>query len=172
MKLCAAALAASLAVPAMAATPLAPEIAGAGFLVGTWRSDDGVVADAGQTSKGTSIISVEADGHALLRRDHTVTFDKSGKAAEDFSQVMLITPGNGTLMADYADGGGHVIHYVSATIISGKSVVLKSAPGAGPVFQLGYELKAPDTLTVTFGMIPPGQTELHAIAQGTLHRQP
>jgi hypothetical protein len=38
-----------------------------------------------------------------------------------------------------------------------------------PVFRLIHSL-AGDTLTVSFGMTPPGQTAFHPVASGTLHR--
>ncbi len=147
-------------------------LAGIEFLVGHWTSDDGKVADTGGTSKGSSDITPEANGHALLRRDHTDLFDAQGKPAGGFEQIMLIYPENGTLHADYTDGQ-HVIHYAGATVVPGKSVVFSSAANAGaPVFRLSYALQDARTLSIGFGMIPPGQTELREIARGTARKTP
>jgi len=169
------ALTLALAAPA-AAQPrpaLKPALAAVAFLVGDWKSDSGKVADTGGTSRGVSHITVEADGSALLRHDRNELFDAKGKPAGGFSQIMLIYPEGGTLRADYSDGEGHVIHYVSATVTPGRSVVFNGAvqPGA-PTFRLSYELSAPGDLTVDFGMTAPGGGELHRIATGTLHRAP
>jgi hypothetical protein len=166
----AAALAACVAVPAVARPSLAPDLARVGFLVGHWKSDDGKVSDTGGTSKGSSTITVEANGEALLRRDHTDLFDKTGKPAGGFDQIMLIYPEGGTLRADYSDGQ-HVIHYIKADVVSGQSIVFTSAaPSGAPAFQLRYEVQSPDALAVTFGMIPPGQTAVRPIAAGTLKK--
>jgi hypothetical protein len=166
----AAAIAAFVALPAAAQPSLAPDLAGVGFLVGHWKSDDGKVSDTGGTSKGSSTISVEANGEALLRRDHTDLFDKTGKPAGSFDQIMLIYPEGGALHADYSDGQ-HVIHYTRAIIVPGKSVTFTStAQPSPPSFQLRYEVQSPDALALTFGMIPPGQTVVRPIAAGTLHK--
>jgi len=151
--------------------PLKADLVGIGFLVGRWGSDDGKVADTGGSSRGSSVVTVEANGEALLRRDHTDLFDANKKPSRGFDQIMLIYPEDGTIHADYSDGQ-HVIHYTNATVVSGKSVTFSSAaqPGA-PTFKLSYELQAPDTLRVTFGMTLPGQTVIQPIATGTLKRQ-
>jgi len=159
-----------LATPAFAQAALKSSLAPLGFLVGNWKSDDGKVPETGGTSKGGSLVSVQSDGWALLRQDHTELFDKNGKPAGSFHQTMVIYPDDGTIRADYVDGEGHAIHYVSAEIASGKSVTFSSAPGQGPVFRLHYEVQGPRTMTVSFGMIPPGQSELHPIASGTLQK--
>jgi hypothetical protein len=159
-----------LAPPAFAQTALKPALAPVAFLVGSWDSGDGKVADTGGTSKGGSVITVESDGAAILRRDHTELFDKAGKPAGGFHQTMIVYPDGGGVHADYVDGEGHAIHYVSAEIVAGKSVTFSSAPGQGPLFRLTYEVQSPDALTVTFGMTPPGQSEFRPIATGTLKR--
>ncbi len=154
--------------PAFAQTTLKPDLAGLGFMVGQWKSGDGKVADTGGTSSGTSAISIEADGAALLRRDRTETFDAKGKSTGGFGQIMTIYSENGAVRADYIDGGGHIIHYASANVVAGKSVTFDTAPDSGPAFRLMYELRAPTTLAVSFGMVRAGQ--FHAIAVGTLTR--
>jgi hypothetical protein len=154
---------------ACAAPELQPKLAEIGFLVGDWSNGQGHVSDAGETSTGASTVTVEAGGGVLLRRDHTSLFDRNGKPAGGFNQVMIIYPEAGTLHADYSDGA-HVIHYVTAEVQPGRSVTFTSAvqPGA-PVFRLAYELTAPNALIVTFGMIPPGGG-FQPIAVGTLRR--
>jgi hypothetical protein len=159
-----------LATPALADAALKPPLQSIAFLVGNWDQGEGKVAETGGTSKGGSVISVESDGAALLRRDHTELFDKSGRPAGGFHQTMLIYPDGNTLKADYVDGEGHAIHYVSAEVVAGKSVTFTGAPGQGPVFKLTYELKAPDTLAVSFGMTPPGGSEVRPIAAGALKK--
>ena len=165
-------IAASLCVasPALAQSGLKPPLAPLSFLLGNWQSDDGKVADTGGTSKGGSMMSAQSDGWALLRVDHTELFDKTGKPAGGFHQSMMIYFDNGAIHADYVDGEGHTIHYVSAEITPGKSVSFSSAPGPGPVFRLRYDLRAPGVMTVSFDMIPPGQSEFHPIATGTLRK--
>jgi hypothetical protein len=167
------ALALAAAASATAAQPakLKPALAGIGFLVGDWSSGVGKVADTGDTDRGGSRITVEADGAALLRQDHTETFDAHGKPTGAFHQVMLIYPEGGTLHADYSDGEGHVIHYVSAAVTPGRSVVFtgQAQPGA-PSFRLAYELTAKGDLAVDFGMVPPGGGGVHTIAAGVLKK--
>jgi len=155
---------------ALAQATLKPDLAGLGFMVGQWKSDDGKVADTGGSSSGTSAISIEADGAALLRRDRTETFDAKGKSAGGFGQIMTIYSENGAVHADYIDGGSHIFHYTSANVVAGKSVTFDTAPGDGPAFRLVYELRAPTTLAVSFGLVRSGQ--FHAIAIGTLTRAP
>ncbi|HXI87070.1 MAG TPA: hypothetical protein VNH64_06400 [Parvularculaceae bacterium] len=170
MKIIAAVVGLFIASPAMAETALKPPLADIGFLVGRWQSDDGQVADTGETSKGESLITIEADGGALLRRDKTTTFDKNGESSSSFAQLMMIYREGDAVKAIYEDGEGHLIRYDSVTVTPGKAVTFNSAPGAGPVFRLTYEAKAPDVLAVTFGMIAPGSADLHLIASGTLRR--
>ncbi len=164
-------LSGALMTPAMAQTALKPALAPLAFLVGNWNSGEGKVAETGGTSKGGSVMSVESDGTAILRRDHTETFDKAGKPAGAFHQTMLIYPDGGSIHADYVDGEGHAIHYVSASVTAGKSVTFTSAAGQGPLFRLTYELQSPKVLAVTFGMTPPGASEFRPIATGTLKKK-
>lgn len=82
---------------------------------------------------------------------------------------MMIYPDGATLHADYSDGD-HVIHYVSAVVMPGRSVVFTTAPGAGPAFRLTYERKGPDSLDISFAMAPPGQAAFNPIATGTVHK--
>jgi hypothetical protein len=164
------ALAILLAAPvAMAEPELQPKLAEIGFLVGNWSNGQGRVSETGGTAAGASNVTVEAGGGVLLRRDHTSLFDRDGKPAGGFNQVMMIYPEAGTLHAEYSDGA-HIIHYVTAEIRPGRSVIFTSEvqPGA-PVFRLAYELTAPDALIVTFGVIPPGGA-FQPIAVGTLRR--
>ena len=170
-------LALALAVSALATgalaqpTALKGPLAGVGFLVGAWKSGVGKVADTGGTSVGASDITVEADGKMLLRRDRTQTFNKVGRPAGAFHQIMLIYPEGGTLHADYGDGEGHVIHYASAAITPGKSVVFTApAEAAAPGFRLTYALASKTALKVEFGMLPPGGAPFHEIATGVLHK--
>ena len=168
MKLLAVALAIAIA-PSAAAITLKQNLADVGFLAGHWDAGVGTVADTGGTSKGFADITVEANGMALISKGHTDLFDAKGAPAGQYFQILLIYPENGTLRADYLDGV-HVIHYTHAAVTPGKSVTLSSSPGDGPIFQLTYNLQAPDALAVTFGMIPPGQSTFQPIASGTLHK--
>jgi hypothetical protein len=164
-------LATAAAAPAWAAD-LQPALAPIGFLVGDWTSGEGKVAETGGTARGSSLITAEAGGAVLLRRDHTDLFDAAGKPMGGFDQIMLIYPEAGSLHADYSDGQ-HVIHYVSAEVSPGRSVTFTSAAQAGaPVFRLTYALKTATTLTVAFAMEPPGQSVFHPIATGELRRRP
>jgi hypothetical protein len=166
-----AAILALAASTARAGPPSAPPaLTGAAFLAGHWSGGRGQVSDTGGTSTGSSSFELVANGSALLRRDHTDLFDAAGKPTGSFDQIMLIYPEGGTLHADYLDGG-HVIHYTSAVVVPGRSVTFSSAaePGA-PVFKLGYTLTAPTTLAVAFSMAPPGSSDFHPIAIGTLTR--
>ncbi len=71
-------------------TALAPGLAPIAFLLGSWTSDDGTVADTGEHARGRSEITAEAGGAAILRRDHTDLSTAAGKATESFDQIMLI----------------------------------------------------------------------------------
>ncbi len=152
------------------AAPLQHSLSGLDFLVGHWASGAGQVADTGGTSKGSSDITAEAGGAVLLRRDHTELFDKAGKPAGGFSQIMTIYAEAGAIHADYFDGA-HIIHYTSADVVPGKSVTFSTTPSAGaPAFHLTYRL-AGKTLNVAFAMAPPGQPAFHPIATGTLQKR-
>ncbi len=150
------------------AAPLKPDLAGLSFLIGDWSSGRGQVADTGGTSTGTSSIRSEAGGAVLLRRDHTNLFSASGAPTGGFDQIMMIYPESGQIHADYADGT-HIIHYVSAKVDAGRSVIFTTAelPGA-PQFKLAYTLTNASTLTVSFSVIPPHGANFLPIATGTL----
>lgn len=167
-------LAVTLAASATHANPPAvkPALAGVAFLVGDWTAGEGVVADTGGASKGSSRITVVANGGVLLRQDKTMLFDKTGKPTGGFDQVMMIYPESGALHADYSDGS-HVIHYTQAEVVPGRSVTfLTSASPGAPVFRLAYTLTDPATLAVAFAMAAPGGTDFHPIATGTLKKSP
>ena len=162
-----------LVAPAFAQPVLKPALQPLAFLVGSWDSGEGKVADTGGTSKGGSVFTVESDGAAILRRDHTELFDKAGHPSGGFHQTMLIYSDNDRLKADYVDGEGHAIHYAAVKMVAGKSVTfmgVNDARDRGPTFKLTYDMKAPGMLAVDFGMTPPGGSEFHAIATGTLKR--
>ncbi len=164
--------AACLSVLAMRAdaTSLQPPLSGLGFLVGSWTGGDGKVAETGGVSKGTSVITVEAGGGALVRRDHVQLFDKAGRPAGGFDILMTIYADGGPVHADYLDGS-HVIHYTSAAIVPGKSVTFATdAASHAPAFRLSYRLMG-RTLAISFSMAPPGQTAFVPIADGTLVRR-
>ncbi len=177
---CAAALRSLLAVAAIVS--LTPAVANAqaadaknaianlSFLLGTWQNGRGTVADTGQTSTGTSTFTSEAGGAAIVRRDHTDLFDKTGKRAGSFDQVMMIYADGAKLRADYTDGT-HVIHYTNVTVMPDMSVEFdtQSPPGA-PNFRLTYAHRADDDLDVRFEISGPGQTDFHPIATGSLTR--
>jgi hypothetical protein len=151
------------------AAPLQPPLAGLSFLLGTWRSGTGQVADTGGTARGVSAMTSEAGGAVLLRRDHTELFDKTGKPQGGFDILMIVHAVPGGLAAAYFDGT-HVIQYDKVTVVPGKSVTFATAPSPStPTFRLAYALTG-SSLTVKFGMAPPGQTAFRPIATGTLHR--
>jgi len=159
----------SLLAPLACAAPLQPALAGLDFLVGSWNGGVGKVAETGGTSKGTSLFTAQANGAVLLRQDHVALFDKAGKPAGGFDILMTIYSEQGAIHADYFDRA-HIIHYTSAAIIPGKSVVFTTSAGsAAPAFRLVYRL-ASKMLTVSFAMAPPGQNAFHPIADGTLLR--
>jgi len=159
----------SILTTAAYAAPLKPALAGLNFLVGTWTSGEGKVAETGGSSQGLSRMTAEAGGAVLLRRDHVALFDKAGKPAGTFEILMTIYADAGAVRADYFDGD-HIINYTSAAIVPGKSVTFTSAaaPGA-PTFRLIYT-KVGQDLVISFAMAPPGQASFHPIADGTLHR--
>lgn len=151
------------------AQTLQPALAGLAFLLGSWTGGEGQVMDMGGTSTGSSVFELEAGGGVLLRRDHTKLFDKAGKHAGGFDQLMTIYAEQGDIHADYFDGT-HVIHYRSATILPGRSVTFDAPASGGPGFRLAYALNNAGTLSVSFAMAPPGQTAFRPIAAGTLQK--
>ena len=160
-----------LSTAAMAQPALQPPLAGLAFLLGHWTGADGKVADTGGTSRGSSTMTAEAGGAVLLRRDQVQLFAVGGKQTGSFAILMTIYAENGAIHADYADGT-HIIHYVSADIKPDQSVAFISAPSPGhPVFRLEYDRTAPERLSVTFSMQPPGQAAFHPIATGILRKE-
>ena len=150
--------------------PLAPALAPLGFLVGNWAGFDGTVAQTGGSARGTSVVTPEAGGAVLLRRDHTELRDASGVPMGGFDQIIIIYAAGETLHADYTDGR-HVILYTEAKIDPGRSVVFTSLAGGGLArFRLTYKVDGPTSLAVDFAMTSPGQDDFQSVAQGHLHR--
>jgi hypothetical protein len=149
-------------------THLKPAIQPIGFLLGKWTSDNGVLADTGGRSTGTSTVTAETGGATLLRRDHTSLFDANGRSAGGFDQLMMIYPEGGALHADYSDGT-HIVHYRTAVVDPGKSVVFTSeAPPGEPTYRLAYAVTGPMGLSVSFSIKPPGSDAFQPIATGGL----
>ena len=173
MKACTALFASLLlTTPAVAQTVgLRPGLADIGFLVGHWSSaTPGKVVDSGETSIGQISFTPEVGGSVLLRKDHVILYDRSGKPAGGFDIMMMIYPEAGTLHADYSDGQ-HIIHYTSALVTPGQSVIFTSAASPGvPRFRLSYILLSPRTLDIEFSMAPPGDGAFHPIATGAAQR--
>jgi hypothetical protein len=149
--------------------PLTAELAGLEFLVGHWTGGVGTLPDSGGTSSGSSTITIEANGTALLRKDHTDLFDVQGKPSGGFDQIMLIYAEQGQLRADYSDGR-HVIHYPTVVVQPGKSATFISLPAEGATFKLSYELASANVLNVSFSTQPPGQSSMRLLAAGTLKK--
>lgn len=163
---------AALALAGPAAAQPAPKgaLAPLSFLVGRWVAVDGTVGDAGGRARGTSVVSVEAQGGVLLRRDHTELASSAGRPTGGFDQIMMIYPDEQGVRAEYEDGA-HLIHYAAKTIEPGAAVVFESvAPPGAPHFMLSYRITDPQTMTVTFGMQPPGGAPFATIAKGVLRR--
>ena len=154
-----------LAGPAAAEPALSAAMQPLSFLVGHWTSLGGK-AEGGRTATGVTSIEPAAGGAALLRRDRTDLSGAGGKGGSSFEQVMLIYPEGGTLHGDYFDGE-HVIHYISATVVPGKSVSFDTADVPGPPrFRLTYTAEGADKLAVKFEMKPPGAPAYQTIAAG------
>ena len=152
------------------AQPLKPALSGLSFMVGEWSSVAGRVADTGGTSTGMSTIATTAGGAVLLRRDHTNLFAAGGHATGGFDQLMTIYAEDGAIHADYFDLT-HVIHYTSAAVEPGHSVIFSTTPPSGArAFRLTYTLSAPDTLAISFAMAPPPGTRFHEIAAGAMKK--
>jgi hypothetical protein len=155
-------------VPPAVAAPLAPPLSGLAFQLGTW-SGAGKVTDTGGSSTGNSVFSAEANGTVMLRKDHTNLFGKDGKPAGGFDQLMVIYQEGTAIHADYFDGA-HIIHYGSAQVDPGRSVVFTTTTSpSSPAFRLSYAL-GESALKVGFAMAPPGGQTYRQVAAGTLRK--
>jgi hypothetical protein len=152
------------ATPAATAPALAAEWAPLAFLVGRWEADGGGAPGA---STGTFSFEAVADGHALLRRNESIS--PSGRHTD----VMLIhSDGAGGFGATYADNEGHVIRYAVTATAEPKGVVFLSDAGSGgPRFRLTYRHNPDGTVAIAFDIAPPGGTEFKNYVQGVGHRK-
>lgn len=147
-----------------AAAGLAAEWAPLAFLVGGWEADGGGAPGA---STGRFSFESVADGHALLRRNESIS--SSGKHTD----IMLIHyDGAGGFGATYADNEGHLIRYAVTPSAEPKGAVfLSDASSGGPRFRLTYRLNPDGTVAIAFDIAPPGATEFKNYVQGVGRRK-
>ncbi len=152
------------ALDAGVSDPLAPAMA----LVGRWVADPDPQAP-GVT--GWSVFEREAQGHALVRKNHAEYPATTQRPASVHDDVMVLYAEQGQLRAEYVDSEGHHIRYGVSAAGPSTLVFLSDAGVPGPRFRLTYAWTAKDRLTLLFEIAPPGTADgFKPYIRATLHR--
>ncbi|HRY43313.1 MAG TPA: hypothetical protein P5164_05135 [Thermoanaerobaculia bacterium] len=125
-------------------------------LLGEWKGGGSGAPGAGG---GGSSFRLELDGHVLVRRNVADYPAAEGRPAAHHEDLLVVSPGAtpSTGSAVYFDNEGHVIRYDASWSADGAVLTLVSdAAAPGPRFRLTYACPAPDEMTVTFEVAPPG----------------
>jgi hypothetical protein len=153
-----------MATPAAAPPSLAAAWAPLAFLIGQWEAEGGGATGA---STGSFTFEPAADGHALLRRNESIS---SGVKHTDI--MLLHTEPKGGFGATYADNEGHVIRYAITASSGPKGAIFLSDSAAGAArFRLTYRLNPDGTLAIAFDVARPGATEFKNYVEGEGHRK-
>ncbi len=137
-------------------------------LVGRWVADPDPRAP-GVT--GWTVFEREAQGRALVRRNHASYPPTKEQPARTHDDVMLLFSESGQLRADYVDSEGHVIRYLVHAEGASTLVFVSEGAASGPRFRLTYRWPEKDRLDLLFEIAPPGGTGQFApYIQAHLHR--
>ena len=153
------------------AQPLNTALVDLEFLEGHWKVQAGKNTTSrlyGALERGTSDISVTANGQALIKQDHFYLVGVEGQMLGSADPVMLIYPEASTLHGEQVSGRG-VVHYTATHVEHGKSVTFESTSADGTL-RLTYLLKAPDTVSMTSESRKSGGTAFEVIATQTLQK--
>jgi hypothetical protein len=125
-------------------------------LVGEWAGEGSGSPGSGA---GTSSFQFDLQKQVLVRRSHSEYPASEGRPATVHDDLMVIYPGTGEeSRAIYFDNEGHVIEYSAKWSAGGDALTFLSKATAGaPQFRLEYKKIDAETLSVAFGMVPPGQ---------------
>ncbi|MBF5041950.1 hypothetical protein FGE12_06065 [Aggregicoccus sp. 17bor-14] len=140
-------------------------------LLGDWMGEG-----SGQPGEATGGFSFERDlqGRVLVRRSHADYPASKERPAFRHEDLTVIALEGGAPSASYFDNEGHVIRYrVTHSPETHRTVFLSDAIPGAPRFRLTYDWTAPERLTLTFEIAPPGAPEqFKTYLSARAHRAP
>lgn len=146
---------------AQPAPPPLPDWSAMEFLLGKWTA-----GGSGAPGQGAGAVSFELalGKRVLLRRssaDYPATAQRPAYSHTDLMVFYRAEP-SGTLLADYWDNEGHVIHYEVRTSVPATVVMTSPARSGEPRYRLSYRGKSDGTVTGMFEIAPPDKPEAFA----------
>lgn len=127
------------------------------FLIGEWVGEG-----TGSPGEGTGGFTLLPDlrNTILVRRNHADYPASNDRPAFSHDDLMIIHQnGEGSILADYFDNEGHVIHYaVNFTTDSNSIIFLSDTTSPGPVYKLTYVKIDENTLSINFDIRSPGNS--------------
>jgi hypothetical protein len=151
-------------VPASAQTAV-PAIGDIAFLAGDWTVTDGRIFLWGARPEGSTAITVEAGGQALIVREKSLARSVEGEILGRADAAMLLYVENGSIHGDHINGRV-TTHFRSLSVTPGQALVLATEPAAnGAIVRLSYELQDTGKLRLTRDTLRPGDTAITEFTQ-------
>lgn len=130
------------------------------FLIGDW---EGVGAGRPGSGKGVFSFAFELQNKVIVRKNHAEYPSSASRPAirHDDLMVIYLDGASNQVLANYFDSEGQQINYKVIASSDHEAVSFLSEPSASqPRYRLSYQKLKDGTLSGSFEIAPPGQSEV------------